>query len=226
MKADAQLSERLKQAMLMDGRLSSQPIDVNAVGGVVTLSGAVQSFGRKRAALEIAGAIEGVRAVCDEIEVVPAHPHSDQELAEQVRRALEACGGVVKAAITVEIASGVVTLRGNVAAAHERLIAEDVAIAVPGIRHSYNLLFVNDREQLEDASRARDLEMAIGLTGGLRDAAIRAAVANGAAVLSGAVSHPWQRRLAESVAGQFRFVSVRNEIVIQGTGAASPLGDA
>lgn len=226
MTRDESILQSIREALLQDGRLSSHPIDVFVDAGRVTLRGAVQTFSRKRAALAIAGAIEGVVGITDEIDVTPPGMLSDQAVAENVRRALEARDDASKPAITVEVVNGVVTLRGTVAGQLQHLLTEDAVIAAAGVRGIHNLLFVSPDEQAEDIGRARDLQTVIGLTDGLRDAAVRVAVAGGAAVLSGGVSHVWQKQLAESLAQRMRFRAVRNEIEVLGTGAASPLDDA
>ena len=223
MTPDDLLLRSIKQSMLEDGRLSSQPIEVIVDGGQVTLQGAVQAFNRKRAALEIATAIEGVMGVTDRLEVTPPGSLTDCEVAENVRRSLEAGDDVSKEAITVEVSNGVVTLRGNVSTQLQHVLAEDIAIAAAGVRGVYNLLFVNPEEQVEDVGRARDLQTAIGLTEGLQDAAVRAAVAGGVAVVSGSASHMWQRQLAESVAKRMRFLAIRNDIGVYGATDASRL---
>ena len=53
MKRDQVLAGLINQAMLQDGRLSSQPVDVTVRDGVATLRGTVQTFSRKRAAGEM-----------------------------------------------------------------------------------------------------------------------------------------------------------------------------
>ncbi|MGE0480527.1 MAG: BON domain-containing protein [Phycisphaerae bacterium] len=223
MKADEATAAAIRGAWLEDPRLSAHGLEVTVRSGQVTLAGVVPTFARKRAALMIASRVAGVGGVIDRIDVAPPGLLTDDEVAEGVRRQLEAHDQVGKAAITVSVSNGVVTLRGNVASPLQHVLAEDVAIAAAGVRGIQNLLFVNPDAQREDIARARDLETALRLADGLSEVAIRAAVAGGVAVLSGAVFHAWQKHLAESVAQRMRFLGVRNDIEVRGTGAASPL---
>ena len=212
---DEALVELIRSAVLKDGRLSSQPLDISVRDGRVWLKGSVQSFSRKRTADEIVGDCDGVLEVFNQLEVVSPGPTSDAQIAEAVRAALEAHPDITKEAITVSVDQGIVTLRGNTTSESGRLLAEDVAIAATGVRGIHNLLFSNSTERTDDVAFAREILTAIHLTHGLSDVQVRVAVAGNTVVLSGRVGASWQKRRAGSIAMRFRLNHLRNEILVE-----------
>ena len=71
-KTDAALSEKVKVALEQKARLErGAKIDVDANGGVVTLSGAVHSDAAKERIQEVAKSIEGVTWVQNQVSVAP-----------------------------------------------------------------------------------------------------------------------------------------------------------
>lgn len=215
MESDEILEDLIRQAVLHDGRLSSQRVQVSVREGLATLSGAVQTFNRKQAAEEIVSSIGGVRAVVNELEVQPLRPLPDQRVAENVRRALEVHADITKEAITVSVRGGEVTLDGTVGSHWERTLAEDVAVGTEGVRGICNLLRVDPPEQREDACLAREMETALSLAAGLDDAETRVALVSGTAILSGEVEVLWQKLRAASVARRFGVRQIRNEIQVR-----------
>lgn len=137
---DAELAQWIEDTMLMNPRLSSQPIQVSADDGVVTLEGRVQTHERKQVALAIAGAHPACRRVIDKVRVVPPGKLSDDAIAENARAALDTLADSVRQAAKLSVSGGVVTLRGTVPTEWERAVAEDVVLAAPGVRQVVNTL--------------------------------------------------------------------------------------
>jgi osmotically-inducible protein OsmY len=211
---DDELASRVRHALRMDGRLSAQPIKVEVTEGVVTLRGAVQSYRRKLAAHELAASFDGCRGVVNQLSVQPAGQLSDDDVAEHVRNTLHAHADITKETITVAVSNGSVTLSGNVASYWERVIAEDVALSVKGVRDVQNLLVVDLPRQIEDEALCREMRAAFAQARGLRGQDIDVAVTGDVAVLSGKVRELWHKEQAESVARRFRIRDVRNDIVV------------
>ena len=211
---DDELGARIKRALFRDGRLSEQSVSVTVRQGVVTLAGSVQSYRRKLAAQEIAASFEGCRDVVNRLTVHPVSPLPDDQVAEYVRQSLEAHADITKEVITVSVRRGIVTLTGHVSNPFERLIAEDIALSVRGVRSVENLLSVDLDSAIEDEALCREIQSALSLARGLRDVNLRVAVSANTAVLSGTVGELWQKETAESVVRRFRPWSIRNEIVV------------
>jgi osmotically-inducible protein OsmY len=147
---DEKLAALIERAILEDGRLSQQPIEVIAKDRIATLKGTVQSYRRKLVAHEIAASFEACRDVVNEIRVEPARVIPDEEVARHVRAALHAHADITGEVVAVSVSNGTVTLMGNVAGEWERTLAEDVALAAIGVRSVRNLLVFDHAREIED----------------------------------------------------------------------------
>jgi osmotically-inducible protein OsmY len=212
MRKDEKLGEQIRQAFMLDGRLSEQPIEVTVRNGTVTLTGTVQSHNRKLAAQNIATSIEGCRGVVNKLQVEPLGHVTDEHIAEYVRAALDAHADITKETVIVSVSNGAVTLSGSVASQWERTLAEDVARGCKGVHTVKNLLVVNLGGQIEDEALCREIQAALACTRGLGDTDLRVAVNGDTVVLSGEVPELWQKETAETVAKRFRLSRVRNEV--------------
>lgn len=216
MPSDEELAKSMKQAILRDERLSFQPIDLSVDEGLVTLSGSVQTYRRKLAAHEAVSSFEGCRDVINNLTVEPLDPPTDEEIANNVRAALNSHADVTKQTITVSVTRGIVKLSGNVGDQWERVVVKDVALSVRGVRDVQNLLTVDLLEQMADWKLEQNIEEAFFHTRGLKNTKINVAVTGGAVVLSGEVPKLSQKEMAEKVVQRFRFMHVHNEIVVTG----------
>jgi osmotically-inducible protein OsmY len=214
MQKDKTLCEQIRQAFMLDDRLSEQPIEVAVLNGTATLTGTVQSHNRKLAAQLIATSIEGCRGVVNELQVEPPGHLLDERIAEYVRAALDAHADITKETVTVSVSNGAVTLNGSVGSHWERTLAEDLALGCKGVCTVKNLLVMNLGGQIEDEALCREIQASLAYTRGLRDTDLRVAVNGDTAVLSGEVPELWQKEAAETVAKRFRVSCVRNEIVV------------
>lgn len=73
--ADRALADHVHDALRADANLYSAHINVDAKGGVVWLTGFVDSAKQDRAASRDSQAVPGVQRVVDQIEVVDWMPH-------------------------------------------------------------------------------------------------------------------------------------------------------
>lgn len=216
MNANVDLADRMRQALLEDGRLSGQPIELTVTNGIATLRGTVHSHRRKLIAHEVVASFDGCRDVINEITVEPAGSVSDDEVAAHVRAALDAHADITDEVITVSVNNGAITLNGHTAGEWGRTVAEDVALSAKGVRSVQNLLVVDLAREIEDKALSHNIAEALRYARGLRDAEIHVAVSGNLAVLSGEVQHLWQKETAGTVARRFRILQVRNEIVVTG----------
>ncbi len=68
---DAQVTTRVKTALINDPAIGTERIDVETSGGVVTLSGRVSSKEAEQKAMTLAGAARGVTGVKSTLEIQP-----------------------------------------------------------------------------------------------------------------------------------------------------------
>ena len=67
---DAAVTAKVKSALIAEPNLKAMSINVDTTGGVVTLKGTTENFEQKQRAEQLAGTIEGVRSVRNELLVV------------------------------------------------------------------------------------------------------------------------------------------------------------
>ena len=155
---DATITASVKSKLLADERTKGFDVNVDTAKGVVTLTGGADSEPAKRAAQELAGQVEGVILIKNELIVATAGSEARQDAntataSGEVREAMDEAGdgiddawitskvktqlladGAVKGTrITVETKANVVTLGGNADTAAARAKAIEIAAATKGV---------------------------------------------------------------------------------------------
>ncbi len=115
MKTDSELKHDVENELKWEPSVNEAHIGVVAKTGVVTLTGHVATFAEKYAAEKAAKRVYGVKAVADEIEVklFGISKQTDEEIAQACLTALKNNTSVPDEKIKVTIASGRVTLSGE-----------------------------------------------------------------------------------------------------------------
>ena len=116
MSQDSQLQQSILAEFDWEPSVTAGHIGVTASGGVVTLSGHVDSYAKKLAAETAARRVKGVKAVAEEIEVrLPFETkRSDEEIAAAAVSRLAWNVSVPRDSIGVKVEDGWVTLTGQV----------------------------------------------------------------------------------------------------------------
>lgn len=160
---DAVLTARIKTEMTADGRVSPTRVNVDTLNGVVTLKGEVPTQQEKDAAAQVAGKIEGVKRVENQLVVNPATAGSGlptgNEMKEQVKDAASQVAQEVKneatdtvllgtiktrlvaagySSVAVNVNRGEATLSGEVATEKDRIAAEAIVSKVGGVTKTIN----------------------------------------------------------------------------------------
>jgi osmotically-inducible protein OsmY len=164
-KSDSQIQQEVLREMKWDTRVDENEIGVAVGQGVVTLTGAVDSYGKKIAAQEAAHRVFGVLDVANDIQVrLPGTmARSDTDIVKAVRSALEWDVWVPEQRITSTVSNGCVTLEGNVDLLRERDDAERAIRRLAGVRAVTNKIEVKParvaaddlREAIEEALERR-----------------------------------------------------------------------
>jgi osmotically-inducible protein OsmY len=113
-----------------------------ADGGVVTLTGRVQSLTHKRLADVLTWWVPGVVGVHDCLHVEPAEQDNDGEITDALRMVLEKDPWIDAGEIQVHVRDKVVTLEGLAYSEHQRHMAELDAWYVLGVHQVSNKLVV------------------------------------------------------------------------------------
>jgi osmotically-inducible protein OsmY len=111
--ADVEVDARVSEALALDPWSARRSIDIAVDGGIVRLTGAIESEIEREALLRSVAAIDGVRTIDDRLAVPAAG--DDRELAASVRTNLAWNPYLDEPRIVVVVEDGVATLRGEVA---------------------------------------------------------------------------------------------------------------
>jgi len=136
---DAWITTAAKVRLIANAATPARDINVDTLGGVVTLFGTVPTEAARRAAETEVRKVDGVKSVENDLQVVPqvsaaAVEHKDEQLKDAVEKRLKAREELSDASIGVEVADGVARLTGTVGSQSDRLIALNVARSTDGVR--------------------------------------------------------------------------------------------
>lgn len=122
-------------------------IGVAAKDGVITLSGAVDTYWKKISAERAAQRVSSVRVVACDIEVKIGNigKRTDTEVAEAVRNALRWNSAVNEDKIEVKVDNGWVYLDGKVAWEYEKRNAQDAVDDLVGVRGVTNNIIIESK---------------------------------------------------------------------------------
>jgi len=141
--SDSWLTAKTKIALFGDDRIKGGPVSVETVNGAVSLRGKVDSGDAKTAAASIAQAVDGVKSVRNDLQVVPggdrkAIDASDTDITRQVEGRLAKNAQLKK--VDVRTDGGAVILTGAVSSIGASARASELARGVPGVRMVKNEL--------------------------------------------------------------------------------------
>jgi osmotically-inducible protein OsmY len=130
---------KIQTTLYRDLRFRGSHLTVDVVDGVVTLRGKVDSDEAKAAAAELARSVDGVTAVRNELQVVPAAERAevdarDDEILRVLKEKLKQDPGLQDELIEARVDASVVTLLGQVGKRDSGARASELARAVPGVR--------------------------------------------------------------------------------------------
>ena len=141
--SDSWLTAKTKIALFADERVKGGQVSVETVKGTVSLRGKVDSDEAKAAAAAVATAVDGVKSVRNDLQVVPPGDRkvidtSDKDITRQVEGRLSKDAGLKK--VDVRTDGGAVILTGAVSSIAASARASELARGVPGVRMVKNEL--------------------------------------------------------------------------------------
>ena len=141
-KNDSVLQKDVMEELVWDPSVGRAEIGVAARDSVVTLSGEVDSYAQKLAAMNAAERVSGVRAVADDISIkVPApFKRSDMDIAHAVANALHWDIEVPDGKVKARVDSGWVTLDGEVEWDFQRSAATRAVRYLTGVTGVSNMV--------------------------------------------------------------------------------------
>ena len=195
-KNDSEIKQQVLRELKWDSRIAWSEIGVEALEGVVTLTGTVTSYAKKQAAQEAAHRIAGVLDVANEIEVRPTgvFTRTDADIARAVRHVLQWDALVLDEQIRSTVSDGWVTLEGEVNLWRERQDAERVVLRLEGVVGVVNKITILPRK-VDPNELREEIEYALERRADREAERLRIEVHDGAVDLFGRV-HSWQEKRA------------------------------
>jgi len=195
---DKNLREAVEQELDYDPTVPSNNVGVSVSGGVVTLSGFVDTYSDKIVAEKAVKHVCGVKAVANDIEVKPPSEWIDPEIATEAVQSLDRNVNVPSDRIQVTVKDGWLTLEGKVGWGYQKEAAERAVRYLSGVRG------ITNNVEIEPAVSAADLrakiEKALRRNAEVDARRIKVDASGGAVTLSGSVRSWTEMKQAESAA--------------------------
>ena len=152
MRTDLELQKDVIEELKWESSIKASDIGVSVSNGVVTLSGYVDSFTKKKAAEKAALRVAGVTAVAEDIVVRlgASDKKSDTEVAQAVLTAIRWNNIIDENKIKVKVESGWVTLEGEVEWSFEKNAIEHSIENLIGVRGVSNLITISTKLKTTD----------------------------------------------------------------------------
>jgi osmotically-inducible protein OsmY len=201
MKTDQQLRNDVLEQLRWEPSIHETEVATSVKDGVVTLSGYVDSFAEKYAAVRAIERLNGVVAVVDNLEVnLPsAHKRPDTDIAHAAVTALKWDITVPDDRIKMTVRDGWITLEGDVMWQYQKTAAERAVRNLIGVKGVTNLIALHPpKASVFDVSAK--IKDALRRTAELDADRITVVARDGAVTLRGTVHSYAERRGAERAA--------------------------
>jgi len=134
-KTDSELQRDVMTELKWEPTIRAAEIGVGVKDGVVTLTGVVDSYGKKWAAERAAKRVYGVKAVGEDIKVsLPrSYKRTDEDIAQSAKNAIEWNVWVPRDRVKVMVRNGLITLSGDVDEYYQKTYAVDAVLHLIGV---------------------------------------------------------------------------------------------
>jgi hyperosmotically inducible protein len=197
---DSQLRQDIIDEFEFDPTFNGEHIGVGVEKNVVSLTGHVNSYAQKVAAIAAARRVKGVHAIAENIEV--RYPFQAKIADDQIaKRAMDILkwDELVPETIDVLVQDGWVTLSGAANWNYEKTAAEDDVRKLSGVHGVTNNITIKPR--VEASNIKTKIELALKRHAEVEANAIRVSVLNGnKVILDGKVDNWDERRAVENAA--------------------------
>lgn len=200
MKTDTQLQKDVIDELRWDPRVNEAEIAVSAKGGVVTLTGTVETYAQKYQAERAVERVAGVRAVADDLQVkvIGSLERSDTDIAHAAVNALRWDTEVPDEKLTVKVENGWVTLKGETEWNYQKAAAERGVRYLAGVKGISNQITVRPNASVAEVKSK--IEDALKRSAELDAKRIVVETADGSVTLKGTVRSWTERADAERAA--------------------------
>ena len=216
MKNNETLQKDVQDAIKWEPLLHAAEIGVIVNDGIVTLTGTVDSYAKKKEAEDAAKKIAGVKAVVNDIKVKLGKTaiKEDTEVAGDVLRALKENWLVPDSKIKVTVDDGWVTLEGTLNWDFQREAAKKAVRYLTGVRGVINKMKI--QSEVEDDIEKHKVEDALRRNWAIESDKIQVRSEGTTITLSGIVTSLFQKEEAERIAYKTPGVwYVDNQLVVE-----------
>jgi osmotically-inducible protein OsmY len=216
MKSNEDLQRDVQNAIKWEPLLHAAEIGVTAIGGVVTLTGTVDSYAKKLEAEDAAKKVAGVKALVEKIEIKfsSTWKKDDTEIANEVLNALKWNWEIPSEEIKVKVENGWVRLEGNVQWNYQREAAKKVVKNLAGVLGVTSDIKINI--EAKDNIEKKDIQDALLRNWSINEQDIDVKVLGNKVTLNGTVDSWYQRDEAGRIAWNAPGVwAVENELVVE-----------
>jgi osmotically-inducible protein OsmY len=156
MKSDVSLKKEILVRLQLARESDYASLRVSVEHGIVTLFGELESGEKRSAAEQAVKRVTGVKGLVDKIQVADCALDlpSDAEIADHALAAIRWLTTIPAENVTVSARDGWVSLRGVVAAPHQRQTVEELIRSLPEVRGVENLI-----ELLEEGPNPHELSL-------------------------------------------------------------------
>lgn len=146
---DNDIEAAVDTQLMRDHSVQAHMIDIDSNGGVVTLSGTANRLVAMERATDIAMTVKGVKAVVNNIQMLPDE-RPDPQILDDVKKVLSFDPVADNAEIGLEVNDAKVTLSGTVDSWQGKNLIETTVKKIKGVRQVVNSLKVNTTSQRTD----------------------------------------------------------------------------
>lgn len=152
MKTDLEIQKDVMEELQWDPYLNASEIGVSVKNGIVTLSGTVDSYLKKREIEKAAERVSGVKAVAEDIIIRYTNSvvENDTDIAQAVINALKWHSAIKEERMKVKVEDGIVTLSGDVDWAFQKKAAETQIENLLGVKRIVNDLSIKASHPVKD----------------------------------------------------------------------------
>jgi osmotically-inducible protein OsmY len=157
MPTDNELRREVERELEWEPSLDERRIGVSVDGGIVTLTGEVDSYAERWKAERTVERVKGVRGIANELSVHTSVDRTDTDIAKAAVDALRWNVSVPADSVKVRVEKGWLTLEGEVPWDYQRRAAERAVRNLSGVKGISNLIQVKPqvapsriREQIEE----------------------------------------------------------------------------
>ena len=215
MKNNETLQNDVMDAIKWEPFLKAAEIGVTAKDGVVTLSGKVDSYYKKKEAEEAAKRVSGVKVVIENILIQTGtnFVKEDTDIANEIILAFQKNWEVPSEKLKVRVENGWVTLEGEVEWNYQKVSAMNAIVHLTGVTGVTNDISIHSTNT--DEIEKVEVEHALNLNWALANREIDVKVSHNRMSLNGTVHSWYEKEEAERVAWKTPGVlNVINELQI------------